>query len=152
MPADVASAEAMAKGRLAKIAEGFIEAHGEMIGNPDVLPGAVLNLEKMGEKIDGLYRVGHAAHAFSKHGYFVKFDAVRIGKKKPLKPAKTKAQAAPSWVEIELKDSEGNPMAGERRVLDGTLDSEGKARVQGVKKGQCKVTFPDLPGDGWKQA
>ncbi len=160
MPADVATAEAMAKGRLAKIAEGFIEAHGEMIGNPDVLPGAVLNLEKMGEKIDGLYRVGHAAHAFSKHGYFVKFDAVRIGKKKPPKAAKTKTQAAPSWVEIELKDSEGNPMAGESyrviaadgRVLDGTLDSEGKARVQGVKKGQCKVTFPNLHADDWKQA
>ncbi len=150
----------MAKGRLAKIGEGFIEAHGEMIGNPDVLPGAVLNLEKMGEKIDGLYRVGHAAHAFSKHGYFVKFDAVRIGKKKPPKPAKTITQAAPSWVEIELKDSEGNPMAGESyrviaadgRVLDGTLDSEGKARVQGVKKGQCKVTFPNLHADDWKQA
>ena len=86
LPADVATAEAMAKGRLAKIAERFIEAHGEMVGNPDVLPGAVLNLEKMGEKIDGLYRVGHATHAFSKFGYVVKFDAVRIGKAKPPRP------------------------------------------------------------------
>jgi hypothetical protein len=42
----------------------------------------------MGEKIDGRYRVEHSVHAFSKHGYFVNFKAVRVGKKKPPKPPK----------------------------------------------------------------
>ena len=88
LPADVASAEAMAKGRLRKIAEGFVQAQGEMVGDPGVVPGAVLNFDKMGEQIDGQYRVEHAAHAFSKHGYFVAFKAVRIGKKKPPPPPK----------------------------------------------------------------
>ena len=95
MPADVATAEAMAKGRLAKIAEGFIQAAGEMIGNPDVIPGAVLNMDKMGAQIDGQYRVEHALHTFSKHGYAVSFKAVRIGKKKPakeIKPGKAEDQ------------------------------------------------------------
>jgi len=165
VPADTATAEAMAKGRLAKIAEGFIEAHGEMIGNPDVLPGAVLDLEKMGEKIDGLYRVGHAAHAFSKHGYFVKFDAVRIGKKKPPKPAKAKTQAASAapvskkkWLEIELVDEQGTPMAYTRYLIttasgetqEGTLDADGKARLEDLEPGMYEVSYPDLDPGTWK--
>jgi phage protein D len=86
MPADTATAEAMAKGRLAKIAEGFIVASGDMVGDPRVVPGAVLALDGLGAQIDGRYRVDHAAHFFSKHGYLVRFKAVRVGKKKP--PAK----------------------------------------------------------------
>jgi phage protein D len=87
-PSDVATAEKMAKGRMRKVAEGFVKAHGDMIGDPGVLPGSFLNLDKMGEKIDGRYRVEHSVHAFSKHGYFVNFKAVRVGKKKPPKPPK----------------------------------------------------------------
>ena len=71
-----------------KIAEGFVLAQGEMVGNTGVVPGSHLNLDKMGAKIDGQYRVEHANHAFSKHGYFVNFKAVRVGKKKPPKPPK----------------------------------------------------------------
>ena len=52
----------------------------------DVQPGAELTFDKMGEKLDGKYRVEKAHHEFAKHGYWVKFDAVRIGKKSP--PAK----------------------------------------------------------------
>jgi phage protein D len=85
-PSDVATAEKMAKGRMRKIAEGFVLAQGEMVGNTGVIPGSHLNLDKMGAKIDGQYRVEHAVHAFSKHGYFVNFKAVRVGKKKPPKP------------------------------------------------------------------
>src|SRR5204863_9371134 len=88
IPPDTATAEAMAKGRLRKIAEGFIQAQGDIIGNPDVIPGAVLNVDKLGDQIDGQYRVEHAVHAFSKHGYWVNFKAVKVGKKKPPKPVK----------------------------------------------------------------
>jgi len=95
IPTDVATAEAMAKGRMRKLAEGFVTAHSEMIGNADVQPGADLTFDKMGEKLDGKYRVEKAHHEFAKHGYWVKFDAVRIGKKSP--PAKaTAAQAKPA--------------------------------------------------------
>src|SRR5207245_8642839 len=92
IPADVATAEAMAKGRMRKLAEGFVTAQVEMIGNAGVQPGALLTFDKMGEKLDGKYRVEKARHEFGKHGYLVKFDAVRVSKKKPA-PAQASPQA-----------------------------------------------------------
>jgi hypothetical protein len=88
----------------------------------------------------------------------VNFKAVRVAKVKPPKPAKPAPAAAQDWVEIELKDSAGKPLgfetyrvvASDGRVIEGTLDSQGKARVLGVKQGQCKITFPDLHADHWK--
>ena len=96
LPADTATAEAMAKGRLRKLAESFVVADGEMIGDGRVVPGASLLLDGMGA-VDGTYRVERAAHEFSKHGYLVKFHAVRTAKKKPPKapaPGKVKKPAA----------------------------------------------------------
>jgi hypothetical protein len=49
----------------------------------------------MGEQLDGKYRVEKARHAFDKHGYLVTFQAVRIGKKKPPKPAHQPSGSAP---------------------------------------------------------
>jgi phage protein D len=82
-PADVASAEAMAKGRLRRIAERFVVAQAEVTGDPRIVPGTVVRFEKLGQQIDGKYRVDHAAHEFSKHGYLVRLRAVRIAKLKP---------------------------------------------------------------------
>ena len=168
IPTDVATAEAMAKGRMRKLAEGFVTAQVEMIGNAEVRPGAVLTFDKMGDKLDGKYRVEKAHHEFGKHGYFVSFHAVRIGKKQPGRPA-TSAQAARqqaaaaqqgprNWLEIELKDDQGHvvPNAFYRvvtpdgRVIDGQLDATGKARVDGVKPGECKVSFPEIHSEDWK--
>ena len=176
MPADVATAEAMAKGRMRKLAEGFVTAQVEMIGNAGVHPGAVLNFDKMGEKLDGKYRVESAHHEFAKRGYFVTFRAVRIGKKPPpsaaaqrqaqraaAEQAKRQQAAAlqqgpQNWLEIELKDDQGKVMAGvyyevltpDGRVLGGHLDAAGKARVVGAKPGQCTVTFPEFHSEDWK--
>ena len=92
-PADQATAEAMAKGRMRKIAEGHVVATLETIGNPGMIPGATVKLEKMGAQIDGSYRVEKALHQFSKHGYYVNLKAVRVAKASP--PA-AKAAAAPA--------------------------------------------------------
>ncbi|MFN2550363.1 MAG: phage late control D family protein [Myxococcales bacterium] len=92
-PADQATAEAMAKGRMRKIAEGHVVATLETIGNPGMIPGATVKLEKMGAQIDGSYRVEKALHHFSKHGYYVNLKAVRVAKASP--PA-AKAAAAPA--------------------------------------------------------
>ena len=94
-PADTATAEAMAKGRMRKLAEGFVNADVQMIGNAGVLPGFVLNFDKLGEKLDGTYRVEHARHEFSKHGFLTSFKAVRVGKKKSPKPAKASQSKSP---------------------------------------------------------
>jgi len=65
-----------------------------------------------------------------------------------------------SWIEIELKDEEDQPVAGEKyeitlpddTVARGTLDPNGFARVEGIESGTCKVTFPELDQSAWEKA
>jgi hypothetical protein len=55
------------------------------------------------------------------------------------------------WIEIELLDDGGKPVAGELYFvelpdgssLSGRTDSQGRARVEGVDPGTAKVSFPD---------
>jgi hypothetical protein len=62
-----------------------------------------------------------------------------------------------SWIEIELLDEEGNPAPGKKYAIElpdgslakGTLDSNGVARIEGVKSGNCKVNFPELDKESW---
>lgn len=157
-PPDTATAEAIAKGRLRKIAEGFVQAEADVIGDPDIVPGAVLKLDKLGAQIDGQYRVEHAAHAFDKHGYRVKFRAVRIAKKKPAapKPASVdeaaREQAENFDIEIRLVDAQDHPqvdMAYELTLPDGKKVSsftgaEGIIRATSAKRGDAK--FELFPG------
>jgi type VI secretion system secreted protein VgrG len=91
-----------------------------------------------------------------------KTGAGKYGKEKvpahkpPKQPDKEKA----SWIEIELMDENGKPVAGQGyritlpdgSVATGTLDPDGFARVQGFESGSCKVTFPDLDQREWKKA
>ncbi len=64
-----------------------------------------------------------------------------------------------SWIEIELLDEEGNPVAGERyrvtlpdgsTIAEGTTDENGLAKVSNIDPGSCKVTFPNLDREAWK--
>ena len=56
------------------------------------------------------------------------------------------------WIEIELLDDAGNPVADELYYVElpdgssisGRTDSQGRARVDGVDPGTAKVSFPDL--------
>ncbi len=78
-------------------------------------------------------------------------------KAKPFKeePEEETEEKEKSWIEIELHDQEGEPIAGERyeiklpdgKVARGSLDGRGFARVQGFDPGRCRVTFPDLDRD-----
>ncbi len=81
---------------------------------------------------------------------------------KPFKPPKTKEEKAKakSWIEIELVDKDGKPVPGEKyritlpdgSVAQGTLGSNGQARVDGIEDGQCQVCFPELDGAIWSRA
>jgi hypothetical protein len=59
------------------------------------------------------------------------------------------------WIEIELLDDEGKPVAGELYFVElpdgssisGRTGADGKARVENVDPGTAKVTFPDLDKD-----
>jgi hypothetical protein len=65
-----------------------------------------------------------------------------------------------SWVEIEMIDEEDQPVVGlryeitvpEGTVATGTLDERGCARVDGIKPGECKITFPSLDKEAWESA
>lgn len=160
-PSDVATAEKMAKGRMRKLSEGFVTAWAEMIGDPSVIPGADLTLDKIGDNLDGTYRVEHALHLFSRHGYFVTFNAVRVAKKKPLKapPAARTQLPKTTWLELELLDSQGRPVPNQRykvvtadgKELEGSLDAQGRARLTGIPQGSNNVSFPDYAPQ-WRRA
>jgi hypothetical protein len=62
-----------------------------------------------------------------------------------------------AWTEIELVDEDGLPVPGEPFVLtpaggapvQGTLDANGRARVDGLPQGSCQVSFPRLDAAAW---
>jgi len=64
------------------------------------------------------------------------------------------------WIEIQLKDPDGKPVPDEEyrlklpdeSIVCGRLDSEGKARVDGIPPGDCEVNFPQVHGDEWSPA
>lgn len=76
-------------------------------------------------------------------------------------PHSEEAKQKKSWIEIELVDEDKKPVPGERyritlpdgtTLAEGTLDEKGRARVEGIDPGTCKVTFPDLDKDAWEPA
>ncbi len=84
-------------------------------------------------------------------------------KTKPYKPPQTKEEKEKkkSWIEIEMADAEGHPVPGMKykitlpdgeTVAEGTLDNKGCARVDGIEKGTCKITFPELDRRDWQRA
>lgn len=62
-----------------------------------------------------------------------------------------------SWVEIQLVGEDDAPIPNEKyalklpggKLLEGTLDKEGKTRVDGIPPGRCDVSFPDLDKTAW---
>jgi Rhs element Vgr protein len=72
---------------------------------------------------------------------------------------KDKTEKKLSWIEIELLDEASKPVAGEKyriELPDGTpregmLDSSGRARIDGIEPGSCKVSFPDRDAKDWKK-
>lgn len=63
-----------------------------------------------------------------------------------------------TWVAIELRNQEGDPVPGEAYILqlpdgtimEGSLDENGKAGVNNIDPGQCKICFPRFDGRVWR--
>ncbi len=63
------------------------------------------------------------------------------------------------WVEILMQDKEGNPIAGQDyeirlpdgRLVTGTTDQRGVARVDGIDPGNCNIRFPSLDRTVWSK-
>lgn len=70
------------------------------------------------------------------------------------------ARVVKTWVEIELVDTGGAPVAGQRYVCmmpdgdvrEGQLDAKGRVRFDGIDPGNCVLTFPELDRDVWQPA
>jgi type VI secretion system secreted protein VgrG len=64
------------------------------------------------------------------------------------------------WIEVELVDEAGKPVAGrpfEIKLPDGsyytgTTDDKGKGKVENIDPGSCDISFPDLDQDAWEPA
>jgi hypothetical protein len=62
-----------------------------------------------------------------------------------------------TWIGIELVDeTSGKPVPYARyiakvgsQMFDGTLDQDGKAKIEGIEDGSAEVQFPDIHGDEW---
>ena len=87
-----------------------------------------------------------------------KYGLVSLTPHKPPKAGEEGAEGKTHWIEIELVDEDGNPVPGEEyqitlpdgsTVASGTLDAKGKARVEGIDGGTCKVTFPNQDKSAW---
>ena len=72
----------------------------------------------------------------------------------------TKVQQVSDWIEIELVGMDDSPIAGmpyevilpDGKTVDrGTLDSKGKAKLIGIKPGNCQISFPELDQSAWEE-
>lgn len=70
--------------------------------------------------------------------------------------ARRKKRKRDAWIEVQLLDAGGEPVADadyrirlpSSKVAKGTLDAEGKARVEEIREGTCLVEFPDYLDEG----
>ncbi len=64
------------------------------------------------------------------------------------------------WISIELRDEGGKPVPdepyeirvpGETSPRKGKLNTQGRARVEGIDEGECEVCFPQIDGREWSK-
>jgi len=70
-----AEADALAQSVCNEIGQGFIEAECVCSGNPAIQAGATVQLEGVGTRFSGTYRVTHALHRRDASGYTTQFTA-----------------------------------------------------------------------------
>jgi hypothetical protein len=91
---------------------------------------------------------------------FVRLDRIPCGTclvrfprhKEPRIARETAHDPHEHWLEIKLLDEENHPVRGEKFLVtlpdgserNGALDTNGKARLEKVPAGACKVRFPDI--------
>ena len=74
------------------------------------------------------------------------------------KPPKRSTAAEKTWVEFQLIDDNGDPVANavymatlpDGSIMEGSLDDEGLVRFEEIDPGQCQFTFPEIHAMEWK--
>jgi hypothetical protein len=75
-------------------------------------------------------------------------------------PTRTVPKPELHWIELEVLDTEGVPLAGERFLLtdpagkehSGNLNRQGFVRIEPILAGNCKVRFPGVDECEWAMA
>src|SRR5207253_407592 len=96
--------EAVAKAEFNKRGGSFVAAEGRIVGDPAVKAGAVVEVDKAGQRVNGQYYVTGADHLFfADTGYATEFRARRYAIKKQSSPAKDLAKFAKAVQEAAKK-------------------------------------------------
>lgn len=69
------------------------------------------------------------------------------------------SEAKSTWIEVQMNDKGGFGVANTKftletpngKIIHGVTDGNGLGRVEGIQPGNHKITFPDLPQDGFKK-
>lgn len=77
--ATVEEAAAIATAQFRSKAIGFIEGQGATIGNPQIRARQVIELQKLGKQLTGLYYVTSSTHTIDANGYRTEFQVKRDG-------------------------------------------------------------------------
>jgi len=83
------------------------------------------------------------------------FDA--LGKALPADRNIYPCPSTKTWIEIRLRDCQGNPAGGaayllelpDRKILSGNLGASGEARLENLIAGTCQVSFPEYDDEAW---
>lgn len=75
-------------------------------------------------------------------------------------PAPPRPQREKTWIEVQLVNKKGQPVAGARyrlkitdgSIREGKLDERGSVRVPGIDPGMCEITFLDFDAKEWTPA
>ena len=76
----------------------------------------------------------------------------------PDEPGQSCACQKKTWIEIELIGEDDEPVPKEKYAIElpdgtkktGALDDKGKARVEQLDQGSCRISFPDIDQDAWE--
>jgi hypothetical protein len=123
-----------------------------------VAPDLVAMLGTAGDKLTSDWRPPLQPEGLILLRRIVSLQAVTDSAEPALTPSQLKQLFQPTGIiEIELIDTEDQPVAGEVWELvlpdgskrSGQLDDKGYALITAVPEGNCKFTFPRLDGDVW---
>lgn len=68
-------ADDMAKAELDRIGDNLVTGSGTIVGNPDMMPGMIIELRKLGKNFSGKYFVTGVNHTIDGNGYTTSFNA-----------------------------------------------------------------------------
>ena len=71
-------ARKLAIGLLERTANEFLTGSGEVIGDPDLRPGVIVQLDGLGRRFSGNYTVRKTEHQFGASGYVTTFEVERL--------------------------------------------------------------------------